>query len=302
MVHETVAATNAVVTLDVALPGIVWGWIITMNMWAKSVGTGVIFMLFYLLKKYPNEAGFLRFPVILVSVVFIHVFLFFTVIDLHQMFRFWHIFFHPHWTSAITVGAWMATLFVGLLFLLLYVSFIKKDDALFDKVLTWTTVLAIPVTLYTAALMAQSTARELWQMPTEAAQMILAATLSGSATIILMDTFFKKLSYEAKRDMGIILGVSALAAFILYMSELVFGPMKAEEVAAVLEYVRDGGEYQTMFWIGQVFAFIAPFVIVLLSVANRSDSLLKVAAVSALAGLWVSKHVWLVIPQLLSMS
>jgi len=37
MVHETVAATNAVVTLDVGLPGIVWGWIITMNMWAKSM-------------------------------------------------------------------------------------------------------------------------------------------------------------------------------------------------------------------------------------------------------------------------
>jgi protein NrfD len=302
MVHETVAATNAVVTLDVALPGIVWGWIITMNMWAKSVGTGVVFMLFYLLKKYPNEAGFLRFPVALVSVVFIHIFLFFTVIDLHQMFRFWHIFFHPHFTSAITVGAWMATLFVGLLFLLLYASFIKKDDALFDKVLTWTTVLAIPVTLYTAGLMAQSTARELWQMPTEAAQMILAATLSGSAAIILLDTYFKKLSYEAKRDMGIVLAISALAAFILYMSELVFGPMKAEEVAAVLEYVKHGGEYQTMFWVGQVFAFIAPFVIVLLSVASRSESLLKVAAVSALAGLWVSKHVWLVIPQLLSMS
>ena len=27
MVHETLAATNAVVTLDVGLPGIVWGWI-----------------------------------------------------------------------------------------------------------------------------------------------------------------------------------------------------------------------------------------------------------------------------------
>ena len=37
MVHETLAATDAVVTLDVGLPGIIWGWIITMNMWAKSI-------------------------------------------------------------------------------------------------------------------------------------------------------------------------------------------------------------------------------------------------------------------------
>ncbi|MFC2074145.1 NrfD/PsrC family molybdoenzyme membrane anchor subunit, partial [Campylobacterota bacterium] len=164
---------------------------------------------------------------------------------------------------------------------------------------TWTTVLAVPVTLYTAALMAQSTARELWQMPTEAAQMILAATLAGSATTLLMGA---KLPYEAKRDLAVILGLSAVAAFILYMGELVFGPMKAEEVAATLLFIKGHGEYTTMFWIGQVFAFIVPMVLVTLSVQNKSTGLLTLASVSALAGLWVTKHVWLVIPQLLSMS
>jgi protein NrfD len=299
MVHGALEATHAVVTLDAALPGVVWGWIITMNMWAKSIGTGIIFIAFYLLKKYPNEAGYLRFPTAVVAFVFIHIFLFFTVIDLHQMFRFWHIFFHPHFTSAITVGAWMATAFVGLLVGLLYASFIKKDSALFDKILLITVVLAVPVTLYTAGLMAQSTARELWQMPTESAQMILAATLSGSALMLLIGG---KLPYEAKRDVGVILGLSALAAFILYMSEIVFGPMKAEEVAATLEFIKGHGEYTTMFWVGQALAYIAPMVLVVLSVANRSESLLKLAAVSALVGLWIAKHVWLVIPQLLNMS
>ncbi len=299
MVHEAVSATNAVVTLDVGLPGIVWGWIITMNMWAKSIGTGVIFMLFYLLKKYPDAAGNLRFPVTIVSLVFIHIFLLFTVIDLHQMFRFWHIFFHPHFTSAITVGAWIVTVLVMVLFGMAYASYIKKDNTLFDKLLVWAVILAIPVTLYTAGIMAEATARELWQMPTEAAQMILAATLTGSATVLLMGG---KLPYEAKRDLAVILGLSALAAFTLYMSEMIFGPMKGEEVGAVLEFVKGHGEYTTMFWIGQVLAFIVPFVLVILSVTNRSAGLLKVAALSAIVGLWIVKHVWLVIPQLLPMS
>ncbi len=299
MVHETLAATNAVVTLDVGLPGVVWGWIITMNMWAKSIGTGVIFMLFYLLKRYPDEAASLRFPVTVISIVFIHVFLLFTVVDLHQMFRFWHIFFHPNWTSAITVGAWIVTILVLVLFGMAFASFIKKDDALFDKLLNVAVILAIPVTLYTAAIMAESTARELWQMPTEAAQMILAATLTGSATLLLIG---QKLSYEAKRDLGIVLGMSAFIAFMLYMSELIFGPFKAEEVAATLEFIKGHGAYATMFWVGQVVAFIVPMVLVLLSVTNRSASLLGLAAVSAIAGLWVVKHVWLVIPQLLNMS
>ena len=297
--HAAIEATHAVVTLDVGLPSIVWGWIITMNMWAKSIGTGVIFLLFYLLKKYPNEAGYLRFPVVVVSIVFIHIFLLFTVIDLHQMFRFWHIFTHPHLTSAIAVGAWIVTVLVALLFLMAFTVFIKKNTEAFDKMLTLAVVLSIPVTLYTAAIMAEATARELWQMPTEAVQMLLAATLTGSATLILMGG---KLPYEAKRDLGIILGLSAAVAFIVYMSEMVFGPMKGEEVIVTLQAVKGAGEYTTMFWIGQATAYILPMVLVLLSISSRSESLLKLAAILAIAGLWIVKHVWLVIPQLLNLS
>ena len=140
-------------------------------------------------------------------------------------------------------------------------------------------------------------------MPTESAQMMLAALLSGSATVILLDLVTgSRLSEDAKRSMGVILALSAFAAFTLYMAELVFGPMKAEEVAAVLEFVKGHGEYTTMFWIGQTFAYLVPMVLVTLSLVSRSTGLLKLAALSALVGLWVVKHVWLIIPQLLPMS
>ena len=307
MVHETLAATQAVVTLDVALPDIFWGWFVTMNMWAKSVGTGLVFMLFLLLRKNSSEMSGLRTPAIIVSFVMMNVFLLFTLADLHQPFRMWHIFFYPHWTSAITVGAWMATVFVGLEFVMMAMM-IRKDKCLltsnatatFDKLLFWVTLLAIPVTLYTAGIMAEATARELWQMPTESVQMILAATLSGSAAIILLGG--SKLSDETKNFFASILGLSALLAFIIYMSEYVFGSMKAEEVAAVLEYIKGDGQYATMFWIGQWVAYILPMILVALYRVSRSSSILSLAAILAIAGLWVVKHVWLVIPQLLSLS
>ena len=298
--HEILAATQAVVTLDVAIPGTVWPWLVTVNMWAKSIGTGVIFMLFMLLKRYPDQAGQLRFPVTVVSIIFIHIFLLFTLADLHQPFRMWHIFFHPHWTSAITVGAWMATLFVGLLFLLAFLSFVKKDNAAFDKTLTWVVVLAIPVTLYTAALMSQCTARELWQMPTESAQMIFAALLSGSAFMILV--FGGKLSWEANKSLSNVLALSAFMAFVLYMSEYVFGPMKAEEVAAVLEYIKGDGPYTVQFWLGQWMAYLLPMLLIVLARSSKSESILKLAAILALVGLYLVKNVWLMIPQLLPMS
>lgn len=298
--HEILAATQAVVTLDVALPGTVWPWLVTVNMWAKSIGTGVIFMLFLLLKRYPDEAGKLRFPVTVVSIIFIHIFLLFTLADLHQPFRMWHIFFHPHWNSAITVGAWMATLFVGLLFLLAFLSFIKKDDAAFDKTLPWVVALAVPVTLYTAALLSQCTARELWQMPAEAAQMIFAALLAGSAFMILV--FGGKLSWEANKSLSNVLALSALMAFIGYMSEYVFGPMKAEEIAATLEYIKGDGPYTVMFWLGQWMTFLLPMLLIVLARASKSESILKLAAILALVGLYLVKNVWLMIPQLLPMS
>ena len=307
MVHETLAATNAVVTLDVALPDIFWGWYVTMNMWAKSIGTGLIFMLFLLLRKNSSEMNGLRTPVIIVSFVMMNIFLLFTLADLHQPFRMWHIFFYSHLTSAITVGAWMATIFVGLEFIMAAMM-IRKDKCLltnnatasFDKLLFWVTLLAIPVTLYTAAIMAEATARELWQMPTEAVQMILAATLSGSAAIILLGG--SKLSDETKNFFASILGLSALLAFTIYMSEYIFGAMKAEEVAAVLEYVKGDGEYATMFWIGQWVAYILPMILIALYRVSKSNSILSLAAILAIAGLWVVKHVWLVIPQLLPLS
>lgn len=300
MVHETLSATNAVVTLDVALPDIFWGWYVTMNMWAKSIGTGLIFMLFLLMKKNANEMEGLRTSTLIVSFVFMNIFLLFTWLDLHQMWRMWHIFVYPHWTSAITVGAWMATLFVGLEFLMIVVMLLKKNTEAFDKLLFWVTLLAIPVTLYTAGIMAEATARELWQMPTESAQMILAATLSGSAAMILLGG--NKLSDDTKRFFGAILGLSALMAFIIYMSEYIFGAMKAEEVAAILEYVKGHGEYSSMFWIGQWVAYILPMLLVALSRVNNSNAMLNLAAILAIAGLWIVKHVWLVIPQLLPLS
>jgi formate-dependent nitrite reductase membrane component NrfD len=297
--HEILAATNAVVTLDVALPGIVWPWLVTVNMWAKSIGTGIIFMLFILQRTHPESVKSMRLPVAIIAFVFINIFLVFTLADLHQPFRMWHIFFYPNFTSAIAVGSFMASAYLGLLSLLILLAWKKQDDT-FDKVLLWTTILAIPVTLYTAGLMAQCTARELWQMPTESVQMILAATLSGSAFMILAGG--SKLSDEAKKSLGVILGLSALMAFIIYMSEYVFGPMKAEEVAAVIEYIKGDGPYTVMFWLGQWITYLLPMLLIALSRTSKSDSVLKLAAILALVGLFLVKHVWLIIPQLLPMS
>ncbi|WP_456450275.1 NrfD/PsrC family molybdoenzyme membrane anchor subunit [Hydrogenimonas sp.] len=299
MVEHATAATNAVVTLDVALPGIVWGWMITLNMWAKSIGTGVVLVGVYLLKKYGDRVGTVKTAMPVISFIFLNIFLLFTLLDLHQPFRMWHIFFYPHWTSAITVGAWLATIFTGIIFLMAAGRVLNKiDDELYNKLMWAAFVFAIPVTLYTATIMGESTARELWQTPTELIQMALAAFIGGSATYLILGVGDEKV----KRDLAIVLGVSAALSFIVYMGEYYFGAMKAEEVAATIAFVKEGGSYHTMFWVGQTMGYILPVVLVILGLKNKSGSLLALASVLALAGLWIAKHVWLVIPQLLNLS
>jgi len=309
MVEHTYAATNAVVTLDVPIPQVIWGWMITLNMWAKSIGTGIILVGAFLLARYGKDNGLVdkvKFTMPIIAFIFINIFLLFTLLDLHQPLRMINIFLHPHWTSAITVGAWMATVYTGILFLLSVIAlkkyYLKKECNLagaYDKLLKLAVILAIPVTLYTATIMGEATARELWQTPTELAQMLLAALLCGSAALLLVGSNF---TYEAKRDLAIILGSSAFLSFLIYMGEYYFGHVKAEEVAAIIAYVKEGGEYHYLFWTGQVLAFILPMLLVYISLSSKSTSLLFLASISAIVGLFIAKHVWLIIPQLLPLS
>ena len=302
MVEHVQNINHAVVTLDVALPGIIWGWMITLNMWAKSIATGVILVGGYLVYRYKNKNADVRgiktiIPII--SFIFLNIFLLFTLLDLHQPLRMINIFLHPHFTSAITVGAWMATALTGIIAFMSYLVIIKKDTGtLYDALLKWAIFLSVPVTMYTAVIMGQASARELWQTPAELIQMMLAAFLVGSATLSFFSTHWTK---EARRDLAIILGMSAFLSFTIYMGEY-FLSWKLAEAEATMAFVHSGGEYNLLFWAGQIIGFVLPAVFALLATRHGSSALLKTAAVLAIIGLYMAKHVWLVIPQLLSLS
>ena len=316
MVESTIHATQAVVTLDVPIQGIVWGSIITVNMWAKSIGTGVVFLAAFLWFRHNKEdMPNLKWAMPLIAFVALNVFLFFTLIDLHQPYRMIHIFTHPHWTSSITVGAWMASIFLGLITILLAIGvgekfpgvpfkgclltkFGRNNASLYEKIFPFLVFLAIPVTTYTAIIMAQSSARELWQAPTEVMQMMWAALMAGSAALIFIAGSWSK---EARKDLALILALSTFFSFAMYMSEYFFS-FKSSEAEAVLAFVHSGGAYNIEFWIGLTLGFIIPFFIAVGNMKSDNKTLLKFAALSALVGLFLVKDVWLKIPQLLPLS
>lgn len=271
MVENTLQATHAIVSLDIPLPGIIWGWMITLNMWAKSIGTGVVLVGAYLLYRYKKEdIKNLRWLMPVISFVALNVFLLFTLLDLHQPLRMVNIFFHPHFTSAITVGAWMATIFTGIMTILALIGlfgeypyligtnkitkFARENGQLYDKLLPFAILLAIPVTLYTAIIMAEASARELWQAPGEMAQMMLAAFMAGSATLLL---FSKEWSNDVKQRLSMILITAVSVSFVLYMGEYFFS-FKSSEAEATLAFIHLGGSYSLEFWFAMIVGFVAP--------------------------------------------
>ncbi len=301
MVEHTQIINHAKVTLDVALPGIVWGWMITLNLWAKSIATGTILVGAFLLARHKDEGGVngIRMLIPIMAFIFLNIFLLFTLLDLHQPFRMINIFIHPHFTSAITVGAWIATALTGVIALMTYLSIIKKETkGLYDSLLKVAVVLAIPTTLYTAVIMGEASARELWQTPAELAQMAFAAFVAGSS---LLAFFSGKWTAEARRDLAIILGTAAALSMTMYLGEYFFS-WKGAEVEATMAAIHSGGEYSGLFWAGQVIGYMIPIVLSIMAVRKGNAGLLKLAALCALIGLFMAKHVWLIIPQLLSLS
>ncbi len=299
--HAEQIINHAKVTLDVALPGIVWGWMITLNLWAKSIATGSVLVGAFLLARHKDEGGVngIRLLIPVIAFIFLNIFLLFTLLDLHQPFRMINIFIHPHWTSAITVGAWMATALTGTIAYMAFLALVKKETkGLYDTLLKVAVVLAIPVTLYTAVIMGEASARELWQTPAELMQMALAAFVAGSAILAF---FSGRWTPEARRDLAIILGTAAALSLIMYMGEYFFS-WKGAEVEATMAHVHSGGDWNFMFWLGQILGYMIPIALTILAVRNGNGGLLKVAALCALIGLFIAKHVWLIIPQLLSLS
>jgi formate-dependent nitrite reductase membrane component NrfD len=225
-----------------------------------------------------------------------------------------NIFLHPHWTSAITVGAWMASLYTGLITVLMLIGGfdafpqfrrncplakkVRSISPFYEKVFPFVVFLAIPVTLYTAIIMAESSARELWQAPAEVMQMMWAALLAGSAALILVSDSWSK---EARRDLALVLAIATFFSFMMYMGEYFFS-FKSSEAEATLAYVHSGGAYNVEFWFGMALGFIIPFFLAVSNMKSDNKTLLRFAAILALIGLYMAKDVWLKIPQMLPLS
>ena len=80
-----------------------------------------------------------------------------------------------------------------------------------------------------------------------------------------------------------------------------FAPVKSEEAEWIIHYITHGG-IAPLFYLGMLLAFIIPMALIGLSLKTGTTKLLTIASASALVGLWMMKHTWLVAPQMIPLS
>src|SRR5262245_15609326 len=161
-----------------------WGIDLVLYLLAKGISTGAMFLsalLWMIGDRSPLVA--VAGPVIaLAFAVFTAAVL---VIDLERPERFLYILTRPNWTSWMARGAFLLTAHGMIAGAWVFASLIGWTGVL-SVLAPLALVIALPTTSYTGFLFAQGLARDLWQGPHAAIDLIAQSAAEGSAAMLLV--------------------------------------------------------------------------------------------------------------------
>lgn len=303
----TQAAEHMIQTVYNAQHKIPWHWPVPAYLVTKSIGSG-IFMLLALL----FGLGLVEFnrPLALLgtftSVLFIGLTTLLLVVDLERPERFYTILIRPQWKSWLTRGAFLLvglTVAAGLWFLIeggaaLDAALAPIAAALRPFFLIVGFVLALGSAVYTAFLFGQAEGRDLWQSPLLPAHLVVQALMVGSAALLtfgLLVPLPPQMATALAWTFGLTLTVDL---FVTLFGE--FGMPHASETAARAAHEIKQGKFRAHFWGGSIaLGHLLPLVILLVGALTGLPSpvALAVAALAAIAGLYLFEHAFVMAPQ-----
>jgi Fe-S-cluster-containing dehydrogenase component/formate-dependent nitrite reductase membrane component NrfD len=164
-----------------------WGWRVALYLWTKGLGAGAFGVLFAALAVGLVTADRLvALAAAFASLVGVGLTALLLVADLKRPERFWTILVRPQWRSWLAIGAFILVGYSILLGLWFLGQLVGVDGALLG-VLGWPTLgLGAASALYTALLLGQCEARDLWQRPSSWPALAGQAVLLGAAAVLLI--------------------------------------------------------------------------------------------------------------------
>ncbi|MBT7516025.1 MAG: polysulfide reductase NrfD [Candidatus Marinimicrobia bacterium] len=207
--------------------------------------------------------------------------------DLDRPDRFLYVLLRPQWKSWLVRGAYIITVFGGLITMKLMGNIFEIS---MDLVWMIGGVFAILGAIYTAFLFNQARARDLWQTPIQSAiHMLLHAVMAGSVVMMFI-------APESFQWMTNILFWGIIANVIIIAKEILMPHDTPDTKKAI--HLMTKGYYSKYFWFGITFGNLGSAVILFTLTGNW----ILLAGAMALVGIYLTEYVRIRVPQMIPLS
>ncbi len=280
---------------DAPSKGVLWGWEVSAYVMTKAIAAGAVLLPFLALLFGVPVGDSLLYGSLISGLIFLGLTGALLVKDLDKPTRFAYVILRPQWNSWLVRGGYAITVFGGLVTLWLAARFLGLSAL--EPIAMWGSGLfALVVAVYTAFLFAQAKGRDFWQSPALILHMLAHPFVGGGALFALAAPFTASAGDWNGFIHTVLIGALAVNLLILFAELTITHPTVDAKKAA---HMITAGSYAPLFWLGSIIlGNILPLLILLWSPAW----MVSVAAVLILAGLYITEHLWVRVPQLINLS
>jgi len=270
--------------------GILWGWEVSAYVFTKAIAAGAFLIPFIAIMLGYEVSSTAKLWSAGISLVFLALTGLFLVMDLDRPDRFLNVLLRPQWKSWLVRGGYTITVF-GLL-VTIWGTNTWFELGIPETPLLWlTAAFSIMLAIYTAFLFAQAKGRDFWQSPSLALHMLVHSVMAGASVFALVALLTGTESWMS------IIGNTLIFALVVNLFTMITELTMTHPTTAahtVVEMILKG-RYKNLFWFGTV--ILGNILPLALLIFTLSSSMLIIAAIFVLIGIYVTEKIWVEAPQ-----
>ena len=267
-----------------------WGIDMVLYLLFKAIATGAM-LVAALLWRLGVDGPLPTIAAPAISVVFIALTALVLVIDLERPERFYYILTRSNFRSWMVWGAYFLTAHGVLSVLWLGAGWFGMEGTL-DGLVIPVAAIAVLATSYTGFLFAQGLARDLWQGPAAAIDLIAQSLAAGAAMLLIAAALIGHSAADALPMLGAILASAVGAHLLILVFEHLLSPSPTRHHELATATIRRG-PYARLFWGAAIVGGgLVPLALLLTLGVTFSPAATCLAALLALAGGAAWEYIW----------
>ena len=271
-----------------------WGGKVAAYLWTKSVAAGALLVAGLGVLAGTGGGLILGVAASVLALVFLALTTALLVFDLKRPERFHYVLLKANPRSWLVRGAWILMAY-GAVATLWLVAALNGSESMLRLLAVPAVLLALGTAGYSAFLFGQAEGRDFWQSPLLLPQLLLAALMAGAASLLLVTLAIGD-DPRGPRTLAAVMSMALVGLAAVLLGELSGSHANLDVARAARLLTR--GPWRARFWGGVVIAgILLPLGLVWVGPAST-----LLAAVLALAGLWVYEDLWVKAVQSLPLS